>query len=230
METANLHLNLLREGEKKSSSPIRIHVMLPIFALLLCVGCAIWWAILFMQSLLLNSQLASVRTDLDGKKTAHSAVLAEMAKVRDLQAELDQLLAYRRGRHVYGPFLAQLAEAMPTNVQLLSISIPVQPPQILFNPKTPKIPPLLGPTNTTESVSFRMTGRTEKSDPVTGLMEKLSGERFSEWFVVEKNGPADRQSPRVHSFRQETRTLKENGQRLLAFDIEYRCRDRRFEK
>lgn len=230
MEAANLHLNLLRSGEKKSSSPIRLRVMLPIFALLLCVGCAIWWAILFMQLLLLNSQLASIKTDLDGKKSAHSAVLEEMAKVRDLQAELDQLMAYRKGRHVYGALLARFAEAMPTNVQLSSISIPEPAPQILFNPKNPKIPPLLGPTNTAESVSFRMTGRTAKSAPVTALMETLSGDKFKDWFVIEKKGPEAQLSPRVHSFRQETRTLKENEQRLLAFDVEFRCKERRFEK
>jgi Tfp pilus assembly protein PilN len=230
MEAPNLHLNLLRSVEKKSSSPIRLRVMLPIFALLLCVGCAIWWATLFMQSLLLSSKLSSIRAELDGKKSAHSAVLAEMAEVRDLQAELDQLLAYRNGRHVYGPLLAQLAEVMPTNVQLSSISIPMQPPQMLSNPKNPRIPPLLGPTNTTETMTFRMKGRTEKSAPVTDLMEVLSGENFKDWFVIEKKGGPAQQSPRVHSFRQETRTLRENEQRLLAFDVEFRFKERRFEK
>ncbi len=230
MVAPNLHLNLLRDTEKMSSSPVRLRVMLPILALLLCVGCAIWWAILFMQLMLLNGQLATIRTDLDGKKSAHSAILGEMAKVRDLQAELDQLVAYQHGRHAYGPLLAQLAEAMPTNVQLTSITIPEPPPQMLSNPKNPKQPPLLGPTNTTESVSFRLTGRTEKSAPVTVLMDTLAGDAFKDWLVIDKTGAAAMQSPRVHSFRQEARVSEETGHRLLAFDVEYRCQERRFEK
>ena len=229
MNAPNLHLNLLRETEKRSSSPIRIRVMLPILALLLCAGCAVWWAILFMQMLLLRGQLATIRADLDGKKSAHAAILAEMAKMRDLQAELDQLNAYRNGRRVYGPLLAQLAEAMPTNVQLTGVTIPEPPPQMLSNPKMPKLPPLLGPTNTIENVTFRLTGRTAKAAPVTAFIETLAGATFADWLVVDKTGPTIQQSPRVHSFRQEARAQDE-GARLLAFDVEYRCKERRFEK
>ena len=229
MNASNLHLNLLRDAEKVSSSPVRLRVMLPILALLLCAGCAIWWAVLFMQMLLLRGQLAALRTDLDGKKTAHAAILAEMAKARDLQAELDQLMAYRKGRHTYGPLLAQLAETMPTNVQLTAIAIPEPPPQMLTNPKMPKLPPLLGPTNTTENVTFRLTGRTAKAAPVTSFMETLAGETFKDWLVIDKTAAGALQSPRIHSFRQEARA-QDDGTRLLAFDVEYRCAERRFEK
>ena len=180
MEAPNLHLNLLRDAEKVSSSPVRLRVMLPILALLLCVGCAVWWAILFMQLMLLKGQLSTVRADLDGKKSAHAAILSEMAKVRDLQAELDQLAAYRKGRCEYGPLLAQLAETMPTNVQLTAVTIPEPQPQMLSNPKNPKLPPLLGPTNTTEAVSFRIAGRTAESAPVTAFMETLAGDGFKD--------------------------------------------------
>ena len=229
MNASNLHLNLLRDAEKVSSSPVRLRVMLPILALLLCVGCAIWWAVLFMQMLLLRGQLATLRTDLDGKKSDHAAILAEMAKVRDLQAELDQLMAYRKGRHAYGPLLAQLAETMPTNVQLTAIAIPEPPPQMLTNPKFPKLPPLLGPTNTTEAVTFRLTGRTANAAPVTAFMETLAGEAFKDWLVIDKTAAGALQSPRIHSFRQESRA-QDDGARLLAFDVEYRCPERRFEK
>ena len=227
MNAPNLHLNLLRDAERMSSSPIRVRVMLPILALLLCVGCAIWWAILFMQLMLLRGQLTSVKADLNGKKSAHAAILGKMAQVRDLQAELDQLTAYRNGRRTYGPILAQLAEAMPTNVQLTAVTIPEPPAQLLTNPKNPRIPPLLGPTNTTEGVTFRLTGRTVKAAPVTTLMETLAGDGFKDWLIIDKTGAT--QSPRVHSFRQETRAAKDE-QRLLAFDVEYRCPERRFEK
>ena len=62
-------------------------------------------------------------------------------------------------------------------------------------------------------------------------MDTLAGEAFKDWLVIEKTGAAAQQSPRVHSFRQEkTRPSEETGHRLLAFDVEYRCHERRFEK
>jgi len=227
MNAPKLHMNLLRDAEKVSSSPIRIRVMLPIFALLLCAGCAIWWAILFMQMLLLNGQVANLKGDINSKKAAHSAILEEMGRARDLQAELDQLDAYAKGRRTWGGLLSKLADVMPMNVQLTSLSMPEPPLQNLANPVNPKLPPLLGPSNTTEAVTLRITGRTAKADPVTSLLATLGKEPFTEWLVAEKG--AANPSPRVHSFRQET-GQSTDAKRLLAFDVEFRCLERRFEK
>jgi len=227
MIVPKLHMNLLRDTEKVSSSPVRMRVMLPIFALLLCAGCAIWWAILFMQMLLLGGQVSSLKNDLNGKKAAHAAILEEMGRARDLQAELDQLDAYAKGRRTWGGLLAKLADVMPVNVQLTSLSMPEPPIQNLANPANPKLPPLLGPTNTAEAVSLRIMGRTAKAEPVTTLLATLGKEPFFEWLVVDK-GKVNT-SPRVHSFRQES-VLGPDSKRLLAFDVEFRCPERRFEK
>ena len=227
MKAPNLHLNLLREAEKVSSSPVRLRVMLPIFALLLCAGCAIWWAILFMQLMLLRGQVSALKSDLDGRKSAHSAILAEMARARDLQAELDQLQAYSKGRRTWGGLLAKLADVMPMNVQLTTLTIPEPPPQNLANP-VKRMPPLLGPTGTVETVTFRLTGRTAKADPVMSLLSTLGEAPFHDWLVAEKGGVNP--SPRVHSFRQEAAVQGGEGKRLLAFDVEFRCPERRFEK
>ena len=124
MRATNLHLNLLRPEEKTSSSPVRLRVMLPILSLLLCAACAIWWGVLFMQGLLLNGKVTSVRADLEGKKTAHAAILAKMADMRERQAQLDQLYAYKKGCHKYGGLLAKLAEVVPEEVQLTALTIP----------------------------------------------------------------------------------------------------------
>ena len=227
MKAPNLHMNLLREAEKVSSSPVRVRVMLPILALLLCAGCAIWWAILFMRLMLLNGQASQLRTELEGRKSAHAATLAEMGRARDMQAELDQLSAYSKGRRTWGGLLAELADVMPMSVQLTSLSIPEPPAQSLANPANPRLPPLLGPTNTTEAVAFRMTGRTAQAAPVTALLASLEDKQFGDWLVIDKAGA--KPSPRVHSFRQEA-TQSADGKRLLAFDVEFRCPERRFEK
>lgn len=230
MRAANLHLNLLRPEEKTSSSPVRLRVMLPILSLLLCAACAIWWGVLFMQGLLLNGKVTSVRADLEGKKTAHAAILAKMADMRERQSQLDQLAAYKRGCHKYGGLMAKLAEVVPAEVQLTALTIPEPPPQMLTDPKNPKRPPLLGPTNTTESVQFRISGRTAATASVTAFMEAVESDMFSEWIVVDKDkkNAAARKKKRIH-IRQESRA-GDDGVRMLAFDVEFRCKERRFEK
>ena len=229
MNAPNLHLNLLRAEEKASSSPVRLRVMMPILSLLICAACAVWWGVLFMQGMLVNGKVASVRADLERRKNAHAASLAQMADMRERQAQLDQLQAYKGGCRTYGGLLARLAYEMPPEIQLTSIVIPEPPPQRLSDPKNPKIPPLLGPTNTVEAVQFRISGRTAATASVTALMEAIEGDAFAEWIVSDKKKEsADRKKRRIH-IRQETRSA-EGGERLLAFDVEFRCKERRFEK
>lgn len=226
MNAPNLHLNLLRESEKLSSSPVRVRVMLPVLALLLCVGVALWWAMLFTQMMLVKGQISSLKNELGSKNKAHASILSEMARARDLKSELDQLEYYRAGRREYGALLANIAKVMPGRVQLTSLVVPEPSPQLLLNPKNPKLPPLLGPTNDTEAVTLRLTGRVPEAKPVTELMESFEGDTFKPWLVIDKDG--GKPSPRVRPLRQEAGS-KEGG-RLMVFDIEYRCPDRRFGK
>ena len=230
MKSPNLHLNLLRPDEKASSSPIRLRVMMPLLALLLCAACLVWWGILFMQGLLLNSKVASARSDLEGKKTAHAAILSQMTDMRERQSQLDQLDAYKRGCRKYGGLLAKLAEVIPAEVQLTALTIPEPAPQMLSDPKNPKKPPLLGPTNTVENMQFRVSGRTAAMASVTKLMEAIENEAFAKWIVVDRNkkNAAARKKKRIH-IRQETKA-DDDGVRMLSFDIEFRCKERRFEK
>lgn len=230
MKPANLHLNLLRQEEKASSSPIRVKVMLPVLSLLLCAACLIWWGIVAMQGVLVNVKVASVRSDLEKRKNAHASILAEMADMRERQSQLDQLAAYDRGCHRYGGLLAKLAEVVPAEVQLTTLVMPEPPPQMLSDPKKPKKPPLLGPTNTVENVQFRVSGRTGAMTSVMALMEAIESDAFSEWIVADKSraNAAARKKRRIH-IRQETRAGAD-GVRMLSFDVEFRCRERRFEK
>ena len=230
MKSPNLHLNLLRPGEKVSSSPVRLKVMMPVLSVLLCVACLIWWGALFMQGMLLGGRVASARAGLEEKKTAHAAILAKMADMRERQSQLDQLDAYERGCRKYGGLLAKLAEVIPAEVQLTALAIPEPPPQMLSDPKNPKRPPLLGPTNAVEDVRFRVSGRTAAMASVTALMEAVEGDGFAEWIVADedKKDAAARNKRRIN-IRQEPRA-DENGVRMLSFDIEFRCKERRFEK
>ena len=229
MKSSRLHLNLLRDSEKLSSSPVRLRVMLPVMALLACAGCLVWWAMLATQLLLVKTQVSSLQDDIAGKEKDHANVLAQMADAREKQAQLDQLEMYSSARNLYGGMFARLAEVMPIRVQLTKIEIPEQPPQNLLPPGG-KGMPAWGPTGTTERISMRIMGRTPKETPVLSLMESLEAPDFTNTLVIVKDAriPAD-VSPKVHSFRQDG-TTTEDGSRLLLFDIEYRCLPRVFEK
>ena len=65
MNAPKLHLNLLRDSERQSSSPVRLRVMLPILAVLACLGCLVWWGVLAGQLILAKTQVSSLQADLD---------------------------------------------------------------------------------------------------------------------------------------------------------------------
>lgn len=228
MKSPRLHLNLLRESEKLSSSPVRLRVMLPIVALLACAGILVWWATLATQLIVVKTQLASLKDELAGKESDHRNILAQMSELRDKQAQLDQLEMYSAARNTYGGMFARLAEVMPLRVQLTKIDMPEQPPQNLLPPGG-KGKPLWGPTGTVERMSMRLTGRTTKDTPVMSLMESLEAPEFAGTLSIVKDPASPEQSPKVHSFRQDGSTAAD-GSRLLVFDIEYKCQPRVFEK
>ena len=232
MKAPNLHLNLLHASERQSSSPVRLRVMLPIFAVLACLACLVWWGVLACQLMLVKSQASSIQKDLAAKNADHGGILQQMGEARNAQAELDQLTLYAHGRRTYGALFKNLADAVPEELQLLSLEIPEPPVQNLLPPGAkpgPKVKPLLGPTGTVENVSLRIVGRAPKEKPVEALMQSLEGETFTNAFVIVKGVPPDQASPRIHSFHQDA-SPDNAGMRLLAFDVEYRCAERRFEK
>lgn len=232
MKAPNLHLNLLHASERQSSSPVRLRVMLPILAALACVGCLVWWGVLACQEILVKSQTAAIQQDLAAKNAEHGDILQQMGAVRNAQAELDQLTMFAHGRRTYGTLFKNLADVVPEELQLLSLEIPEPPVQNLLPPGAkpgPKVKPLLGPTGTVENVSLRIVGRAPKDKSVEVLMQSLEGDAFTNMLVIAKGVPPDQASPRIHSFHQDANS-DHGGARLLAFDIEYRCAERRFEK
>lgn len=230
MKSPHLHLNFLQDSERRSSSPVRLRVMLPVAAMLACVGMLVWWGLLATQLIVLHAQIVSTKADLEKKEKANKLVLAQKDQEVEESAQLEQMKMYSGGRRVYGRMLADIAEIMPIRVQLMSLVIPQQLPQDL-TPPSKRGPALLGPTGTIERVSMRLTGRTTKETPVMSLMESLEGPQFSDAIQIDKDPRSSDLSPRVHSFKQDMTSggVTDLGQRLLAFDIEYRCAERRFE-
>ena len=102
----------------------------------------------------------------------------------------------------------------------MRLEIPEPPPQMLRDPKNPKIPPLLGPTNDTESVSLVLTGRAARDTTIVSFMESLEGAAFTN-----RLGRAV-----VRSVQQESQTLRAGETRLLSFELECSAAGRRFAK
>ena len=231
MKAPNLRLNLLHASERQSSSPVRLRVMLPILAALACVGCLVWWGVLACQLLLVKDQVKTIQQDLAAKKKEHSGVLDQMAGLRNAQAELDQLTMYKNGRRTYGGLLQKIPEAVPEGVQLLALEIPEPPPQNLLPPGAkpgPNVVPLLGPTGTVESVSLRIMGRTVQDGPVKTMMKSLESPAFAGSLIAAQEG-ADVKAARSEKSWPDT-SAEVRNQGLLAFEVVYRCVERRFEK
>jgi len=222
-----LHLNLLRESERVSSSPVRIRVMLPVLAMLACAGMLVWWGILTGRILIQSSNISTLEDDIRHRQAEHAAILEQMNRANELESELEQLGYYRASRRCWGETLTVLAEVMPLKVQLVKLEIPPPPVQNLARPKGVKGPPLWGPTNATEDVRLVLSGRTPKQTPVISLMESLETDAFTNSLVIVKDPRSPEPSPRVRSFRQDVPRHGE-GDRMLTFEIEYRARERRF--
>ena len=229
MSLKAVHVNLLRESEVLSSSPVRLRVMLPVAMMLLSAAMVLWWVIVYGAVLLNTSSITSTEADIAAKKASHQKILDQMNEANELEAELEQLGYYRASRRTWGETFEHLAEIIPLKVQLTRVEIPPPPPQVLTNPKNPKLPPLWGPEPTPEKVSLILAGRTTKDTPVISMMESLESDVFTNALVICHDKNAAEQSPRVKSFRQDTATGDTKGrQRMLSFEIEYTARERSF--
>ena len=216
MKTAALHLNLLKSNEVRSSSPVRLRVMLPVGALLACVGLLVWWGVLFTQIFLAKTQARSIKEDLATKNSAHAEAIQKRETARELKQQLEQLEFYKAGVRAIGAPLAKFAEVVPMRVQLKELSISKPRPQVLMPPGA-KVP-LFGPIENVETQKLIIVGLATKETPVVSLMESLES-GFETLVTGEHN---------VNSFKQDNTEI--DGKRLLSFEIEYSMPGRRFAK
>lgn len=218
MKSSSLHLNLLKDTERLSSSPVRLRVMLPVGALFVCIGLTLWWAILFTQLLMVRTEAQSIDETLKAKSKAHTEAITKQNLVREMRQQLEQLTFYKNGVRAIGKPLAKLAEIMPLKIQMTELSFqspPLDPPP---KPGQKVIP--FAPLTNVETQRLVIAGRTTKETPVMALMESLDAPDFNHLVTKDK---------RVKSFRQDAAAGK-NGQRLLSFEVEYTMPERRFAK
>lgn len=190
--------------------------MLPIGALLACIGLLVWWGLLFTQLLLTKAQAKEIDDDLTAKTKAHAEAIQKRDFARELKLQLEQLEYYKSGVRAIGEPLAKFAEVVPLRVQLKEMSI-TPPSQQNLTPPGAKIP-LFGPTTNVETQKLVIVGLTTKETPVVSLMESL--ESGFETLVTNER--------KINSFRQDNAEFE--GRKLLSFEVEYTMPGRRFSK
>ena len=126
--SASLHLNLLNDDERVCSSPVRMRVMLPVFAVLTVIGLCVWWSLLAVR--LHNAvQVKHLQeTRIDDLKPRQEQVLSLRAREREARAVLEQLRFYRASRICFSETLLRLPQHVPEAVQLTDLRIPPPPP------------------------------------------------------------------------------------------------------
>jgi Tfp pilus assembly protein PilN len=216
MKCSSYHLNLLKETERSSSSPVRMRVMAPLVGMLACVGMVIWCISIMMQTMLVKSQSRAIESDLAAKKASHKEVLDKQANLRERTLQLEQLQYYKSGIRRIAEPLAKLAEVMPLKVQLTELNIKAPPQQVFTKPGAKK--PLLGPTTTTEEQKIVFSGRATTPDTILALMNSLKDPAFANLLT----------GTPVTNARDSEKVM--DGRKLLAFDVEYSMPERKFEK
>ncbi len=214
------HLNLLMESERVSSSPVRFRIMLPILAILACLGIAIWWAILGGQLILAQTSLHTLKAELAAKEAANKDAIRTMDRLGELNAELDQFECYQSSILRRGELLTALAEAMPLKVQLVKLEIPMPPepplPAVAAKKGAKVNTALLNPTGYVEKASLVLMGRSPSIPPIQSLFDTLASESFTNLICDTK--------PRVKS-QQDT-----SNSRMVIFESEHQIKGRRFDK
>ena len=216
--TPSLHLDLLKDEERFGSSPVRMRVMFPLFAISAALGVSLWWGLVAFRvhnQTVLKSALEKSAAEL---KPAHNALLALRAQERDTSAAIRQIQFYQNSRLRFGETFLKLAARVPENMQITEMRIN-PPAPITIDPQSPTP----GPTNTVEQVTLRLAGRT-------------AGERSTEvinTFITALRTPAFTNLIRSveipkGAFRQEFGKDPQSREALL-FELICGCSPRRFE-
>ena len=84
MTTEAFHLNLMKNGEHVSSSPVRLRVVVPMLAFFAAIGMIVWWGSLFTQRLLVQSNQRSLAEENAARNAAESEAKGFGGQVKTL--------------------------------------------------------------------------------------------------------------------------------------------------
>ena len=123
------NLNFIKPEELRSPSPVRRRVMMPLLAILACLGMCVWWGALFTQLLIERADVSSIKAEIAALTPRFNEVSGQQTQCNELSGELAQLEFYRAGVRHLGEPLAKLAEVIPIKLQLKELKITPPAPQ-----------------------------------------------------------------------------------------------------
>lgn len=218
--SASLHLNLLRDDERFSPSPIRPRVMLPLLAALSVLGLGVWWLLLTVYVGNAGHEKRLQEEHCAELKPAFEQVLALRAREKEARAVFNQLSLYRTSRLCFGDALTRLPQHVPATVQFTELRVPPPPPLPPLDPSL-KVQPL-GPTNLVEAVTLRLAGRVgsdASSQAVRALLDALRQPAYTNLIRAAEIPKG--------AFRQDTVRGAASRETVL-FEILCDCGERRF--
>ena len=216
--STSLHLDLLNDDERFSSSPIRLRVMMPLCGLSLVLGTLVAWMLIEIQARSLSSQKITDEASVSDLKPAHAETLRLRLLEKETSASLQQLAFYRASQIRFGETLAKLPEHVPFFLQLSELRVP--PPSPLIDP----LKPALGPTNTFEYVTLKLAGKAGGDRPTEAVNALLKVLNTAPVFT---NLIRSAEIPKG-AFRQDT-SRQASGRDMLLFEINCQCSPRRFQ-
>ncbi len=187
-----IHINLLKNSEKRSSMPVRSRVMVPAISSLVLLCLLVWAGLLASKT----SDLEKSRADLLSKKENQKSAAAEYGEIKKreeaVQGELAQLESYRGGRILFSGVLAALPHAVPETMQLTSLDIPPAPRPVQAKPEKQgggagkntagrKTASEAAPA--VEKVSLKLSGLVDSAASVDALRTALRSEAFTNLIV-----------------------------------------------
>ena len=217
---ASLHLNLLKDEERFSSSPIRPRVMIPLLAVLSVAGFGVWWLLLTERLSHDAHEKAIQEAHCAELKPALNQVLSLRAREKEARAALTQLGFYRASRIRFGDTLMRLPQHVPESIQFTELRVPPPPPLPAPDPALKVQPP--GPTNLVEAVTLRIAGRvgsSASSEAVRSLLDALRQPAYTN--LIRKA-----EIPKG-AFRQDS-VRGPAARESILFEITCACGERRF--
>lgn len=221
-----IHINLLKDAERRSSLPVRTRVMAPVFSSLVLLSTLIWWVVLVADSRELKAGARDIASKLAELQESDKAVEELLQREKDATEEIDQIKSYLRGRIVFGGVLEQLPSVVPAAIQLTGLNIP-----------TPHRPPAgKGPA----------AGAGKRTATAAGPGKGKAGKEDEEKVFINMNGLADsadstavlRKAMRSGAFTnlvvnaeipEGAFRISGTDEKTFLFEIRCECRGRRFE-
>ena len=174
-----IHVNLIKDEERRSSMPVRTRVMVPIVACLVFLMLLTWYGLLFFKNATIKEGVGDIVAKLGDLKSGNAEVEQLIAREADAKAEIAQIESYRSGRLLFGGTLAQLAQIVSEKTQLTSLTI--TPPGTAQSDKL-KARPGVKPrpeTNSTEKVYLNIKGLVDSADTVAVLRKAIQSNDFT---------------------------------------------------